>query len=197
MSEEVPPRKRRGKRPVPGLSGPSKQIAAAEVQERRRQALELRKRKMTYEAIARAMGLSTPMVAWRYVQDALKAIPAEVASEVKQLEIEDCRDDLRKLNERLAVAGDRISFVDLSKALGAKMKLREQLARYLGLYAPTRTELTGRDGAPLTLTMTDIQSMTDEQLERAISSGSRGPGGAGGARAGAEEEAPGEAGEPH
>lgn len=151
------------------LHGPDKAIVSAEVAEKRKTALGLRKQKMTYEAIAAAMGLSTPMVAWRYVQDALKAIPFEAAVEVKQLEIEDCRDDLRRLNTRLAEG--KLTVRGLVAALGAKVKLREQLARYLGLYAPIRSELTGKDGAPLTLTMTDIQGMSDDDLDRTISAG--------------------------
>ena len=182
-------RKRRGgKRSAPGLNGPDKQIISAEVQEKRKKALELRKQKMTYDAIASVMGLSTPMMAWRYVNDALKAIPMETAIEVKQLEIEDCRADLLRLNQRLAAKG--LSVAEEVKALTAKAKLREQLARYLGLYAPVRTELTGKDGAPLALTMADIQGMTDEQLERAIAGVGRGSG-ARGAGAGEPQAAPG------
>jgi predicted transcriptional regulator len=164
------------------LNGPDKDILSADVAEKRRTALGLRKQKMTYADIASAMGLSTAMVAWRYVQDALADIPMEVAAEVKQLEIEDCRADLFRINQRLAeeAKGKKLTVRAMVAALGAKVKLREQLARYLGLYAPVRQEVTGKDGAPLlTLSMADIQGMTDDQLERHISAANRGSGSSG------------------
>lgn len=163
MSSEIPTRKRRkdGKRPKPApLQGPQLQRKMAATQEKRRQALELRKQGATYEQIARAMQLSTPMVAWRYVQDALKDIPIEVAKEVKLLEIEACRDDMRRVNER--IAGGKLSLVEFVKAIGAKVKLREQLARYLGLYAPTDHTHTFLNRH------VDVNALTDEQIERAL-----------------------------
>lgn len=181
------------------LDGPDKDIISADVAEKRKLALGLRKQRATYADIAKAMGLSTPMVAWRYVQDAIADIPMEVAAEVKQIEIEDCRADLFRINQRLEEerdSGKKITVRALVVALGAKVKLREQLARYLGLYAPVRNEHTGKDGAPLTLTMTDIQGMTDDQLERAISNASRGSSSSG-AGAGSPSSSPRASRQPH
>jgi hypothetical protein len=47
-------------------------------------------------------------------------------------------------------------------------------AALCGTYAPTRNELTGRDGAPLLeVNLTDLKSMTDDQLKRALTASIR------------------------
>lgn len=183
MADAIPTRKKKkpgpnGNRP-PQLRVPHHEIVAAEVAERQRQALEFRKLRMTYDSIGKAMvPPCTAMSAWRYVQKALAAIPREAAEETKRIEIEDCYADLKRLNKRIASG---LTVIEEIKALGAKAKLREQLARYFGHYAPARTELTGKDGAPLSLSLTqsDIEAMSDEQIDRAIDAACRRSGGAG------------------
>ena len=196
---DIPSRKKKpspnkGGQRSPNLNGPDKQIISAAVAEKRVEALELRKNGMSYHAIAAQMGLSTPMVAWRYVNDAIAAIPKEKATELRRIHIEDANADLLRLNKR--IREEKLTVSEFCKALSAKVKARDQLAKLLGLYAPTRAEVTGKDGAPLTITTTDIRDMTDEQLERAIANANR-RSSAGGDRAGTSSTAPREAGEAH
>ncbi len=42
---------------------------------------------------------------------------------------------------------------------------REQRIKILGLYAPQKRELTGKDGGPLSVETNDLQGMTNEELE--------------------------------
>lgn len=170
MVDEIPKRKRKPRgSTAQNLRGPDKQIIQAATAEKRVEALQLRKKKMSYRDIAKALGLSTAMMAWRYVQDAIKDIPKEVAEEVRALEIQDCEEDLLRLNEKIS-AGN-LSIGDHCKVLGTKVKIREQLARYRGTYAPVRAEVTGRDGAPIAMTLTQIESMSDAELDRALRTG--------------------------
>lgn len=212
---EIPTRKR--KKPTGGnLHGPDKQIIQAETQERRRQALILRKQGATYEQIATQLKFSTKMVAWRYVHEAIADIPADEARDAKRIEVEklDARelrlnqlllriDGRRDLYEKRArdAGGDPANHVGLFvveevRVNAALTKIAERRARLEGLDAPTRAELTGKDGAPLRLSTNDIQGMTDEQLDRVLN-GARGGSGAGGGGARAPEAAPGEGRRPH
>jgi predicted transcriptional regulator len=187
------------------------------VAEKRRLALMIRKRGATYEQIARELGLSTKMVAWRYVHEAIAEIPAEEARDTKRLELEklDARelrlnnlllsiDQRRKLYEdkvKLGVAEpeDHVGLfvVEQCRIEQQLTRIAERRARLDGLDAPTRAELTGKDGAPLiSLTREDIKGMTDEQLKRVVNGTHRG-GGAGAGGAGAPGAAPGEDRRPH
>ncbi len=187
----IPTRRRRRGPPV-SLRGPKFTIKSAEVQEKRLQALQLRKAGASYPMIAKQMGLSTPMVAWRYVQDALAEIPVEAAAELKSIMLIGIDADLVLLNNLHAKAR---TVAGHAKLVLAKIRLRELHARLLGLNAPTRNEHTGKDGVPLTLTMNEIQGMTDEQLDRTFAASRRsGPSGSG---AGASASPPRSPRDPH
>lgn len=184
----VPTRKERkltrGKLPK-SLRGPALQQRMADVREKRAKALELRKQGATYAQIAEQMGLSTPMVAWRYVNDALADIPKENAIGLRNLEISkiDAREVL--LNSKLAKA----NVGETVKIVTALTKLQERRSRLLGLDAPNRTEVTGRDGAPLAMTVNDLTELSNEQLERIVDDALRQSARSGGADD-AEEAAP-------
>lgn len=191
MSEEIPTRKKR--QVHPNKRGPKFTAAQAKLQENRLQALELRKAGASYPQIAKQMNLSTPMVAWRYVQAALKdIIPEETKNEARRVMLEAIDADLARLNN---LQPKTIS--DMVKIVTARDRLRDSKARILGVHAPTRTELTGKDGAALSLTLSDIQGMSDEQLERVFSSGANGRSSSGGGGTGEAEEAPSTPGAPH
>jgi phage terminase small subunit len=60
---------------------------------------------------------------------------------------------------------------EIEDASGARGKAAEQLAKRMGLYAATKTEVTGASGAPLVVTLTgtteqivDLASMSDKDV---------------------------------
>jgi len=197
MGEEEKPaektvRTRKRKHPR-GLDGPHLQRKMAETAEKRRQALALRKQGLTYEQIARAMGLSTKMVAWRYVEEAIKEIPRENAIAVKALATQKLDAQEARLNTLLAAADAAdpkkkrsLSVAELVRIELALVRVAERRARLEGHDAPLRTELTGKDGAPLTLSVHDLEGMSDDQLDRVIRSALRSGASRGGS--GPEEE---------
>ena len=112
----------------------------AATQEKRRQALELRKRGLTYPQIAKAMGVALSN-AHCFVQQAIADIPREPAGEVLLMELERLDRMLAGMWPK-AIAGNE-------KAVTAAVKIMDRRARYLGIDAPVRAELTGKDGGPI------------------------------------------------
>lgn len=179
MSDEIPIRKRKKrvlKGQPPSLSGPQLAVKMADNQEKRRQALILRKQGATYEQIQRAMGLSTPMVAWRYVNDAIRAIPATEAKENKALAQQKLDAQEQRVNtllQKLEVKREQSLTGELFVLEQVRLELAltrtaERRAKLEGHDAPSRTEVTGRDGAPLALTVAQLEGMDDEQLADVI-----------------------------
>jgi hypothetical protein len=113
---------------------------SAETQERRRQALDLRKRGLTYPQIAKAMSVSLG-TAHKLVQTAISDIPKELAEDVRLLELERLDRMLAGMWPK-AIAGD-------PKAVAAAVKIMDRRAKYLGIDAPIKAELTGKDGGQL------------------------------------------------
>lgn len=187
MSDELPRRRKRKSKRPPQLRVPHHEIVAAEVAEKQREALDLRKLGLTYEAIAKRMNCSA-MSAHRYVNKAIAAIPKEAAEDTKRVMLETCYANLVQINTRIQAG---LTPEQAFKAIGAMVKVRDQIAKYEGHYAPTRAELTGRDGSPLTMTVTDLEGMNDDQLDRIIrmAIGRGASGGSGGAET---EASPGE-----
>jgi len=121
---------------------------AAETQERRRRALTLRRDGLSYDAIARKMGVSVS-VAHAYVHDAIRDIPAPEAEATRTIELE----RLDRLQAGLwarATKGD-------PKAVGAVLRVMDRRAKLLGLDAPQKTEITGPDGGPVQVTPADAR----------------------------------------
>lgn len=174
MGDQIPTRRAKksgmGGNSPPQLKGPQLQRKMAENQQRRQQALTMRIQGGTYEQIAGQMGVST-MTAYRYVQDAIREIPKEEAKHAKTLEISKLNASELRINARLAKPCTVIEAVRLELAL---VKIGERRAKLEGFDAPTRAELTGRNGAPLTLTINDLQSMSNAELERVINASLRG-----------------------
>jgi hypothetical protein len=92
--------------------------------ERQRGALELRKQGFTYEAIARALEISVSG-AHKLVREAIKAIPAEAANDVRSLELARLDRMMEGLWEQ-AKKGE-------PRAVAAVVRLMERRAAYLGL----------------------------------------------------------------
>jgi DNA-binding CsgD family transcriptional regulator len=81
-------------------------IQAAETAEKADEALALRREKLSYRAIAERMGISHAY-AYKLIQNAIRAIPAENAAEVRALELADL-DDLERTYLPIALIGSAV-----------------------------------------------------------------------------------------
>lgn len=127
---------------------------SVEVQERRDKALALRRAGATYAQIGMELGCER-QVANRLFHEALAAIPKENAEAVLKLELERLDRDLRRCEgvldnlETKAKSGNIQAAGALAAILNSVRRIQERRAKYLGLDAPTKTEVTGKDGTPL------------------------------------------------
>ncbi|MCL2449235.1 MAG: helix-turn-helix domain-containing protein [Polyangiaceae bacterium] len=145
--------------------------AKAAIQERRAQALELRKRGYSYRDVAKALGVSV-QVAHAYVKDAIAAIPVEAAEIVRAMELERCDRLWNSLQTKIK-DGD-------PHAVQAAIRVLDRRAKYLGLDAPAVTEITGKDGGPIHISET--QAAQDDLLSRLARIAAAGGPGAGGSQ---------------
>ena len=115
--------------------------ASEETREKRRQALELRKRGLSFDAIADAMKLAGGRsTARKLVVAALADITDEPAREVKKLELERLDTQHRRLDRAQRDAklmGDPEAVAKVGAVL---LKVQERRARLLGLDAPVRVQ---------------------------------------------------------
>jgi DNA-binding CsgD family transcriptional regulator len=110
------------------------------VHEKERQALELRKAGATFDEIADALGMSKNGV-WKAVTRALKSMTAEPAEELRSLEV--ARLDTMQRGLWNDARKGKVAAVD------RVIKISERRSKLLGLDAPTKAEVTGKDGAPI------------------------------------------------
>ena len=104
--------------------------------ERRAQALELRKRGMSYRQIGQELGVSRN-TAHKYVTAELDELRAETRVSAEQL-----RDlELERLDQYLARLQPKIEDGD-EKAIATALRVQERRAKLTGLDAPQRTEVT-------------------------------------------------------
>lgn len=108
--------------------------------ERKLRALEMRKARATYAQIATALGVPRS-TAWKLVQSALKDTLQEPADDVRKLELETL-DRLQFALWQQATNGNH-------GAVDRVLRVMERRAKLLGLDAPRKQELTGKDGEPL------------------------------------------------
>ena len=104
-------------------------------------ALELRMEGMKFDDIANELGYNSKQAAFDAVSRELKAITREPAEEVLRLDLERL-DSMWGIHYLNAQAGDAM-------ALSSCMRIMERRARLLGLDAPAKNEVTGKEGAPL------------------------------------------------
>lgn len=108
--------------------------------EDRLRALELRQQGLSYRAIGAEIGKSSSQ-AHKYVARALQETTAEAVDDLRRLEGE----RLDKLQNSLwqeAISGNH-------GAVDRVLRVMERRAKLLGLDAPEKRELTGKDGEPL------------------------------------------------
>lgn len=133
-----------------------------EATEKRKRAIALRKAHYSYQEIADELGLSKTRVR-QYVAEAMdenRKETAEEAAEIREMELLRL-DELLKAWFPMAKAGD-------DKAAGIVLKAQERRAKLLGLDAPVRQELTGKDGGPMQTVNAHakLDNLTDAQLEQ-------------------------------
>lgn len=131
--------------------------AAARVRgaEHQQQCLDLKKRGLSFSAIAKRLGLSKSTVAehvWNGLAE-LRALATEDAGQLRQLELERTEELWSKLYPRIQKSDVR--------AIEAGVRLILARARLLGLEAPVKVAAVH----------VDVARLTDAQLEQLIASG--------------------------
>lgn len=129
---------------------------AHESAERRQKALELRKNGYDYRTIAKALN-TTVKTAYLDVQKCLAEIRAnthETAEDVLELE-------LKRLDIAQAALMPKVRDGD-PRAIDTLMRVQERRAKYLGLDAANKLEITGR-GIIINLTPADFLPPTQDQ----------------------------------
>lgn len=109
--------------------------------ERQRDALELRKSGLSYDAIATRLGYAHASGAHKAVTLALKRTIQEPADELRRVEVE-------RLDAALSAIWKKVLSGD-TWAIDRMLKIMERRAALLGLDAPQRREVTGKDGGPM------------------------------------------------
>lgn len=102
--------------------------------EKQRRALELRKSGVSFPQIAQELGYSGPSSAYGAVQSAIRRVLQEPAEEVVRLE-------LARLDEMLFAVWDAVCGGD-TQAIASAIRIMERRAKYLGLDAPTKVDIT-------------------------------------------------------
>lgn len=124
------------------MKSQQQQISAVE---RQRQALELRKRGMSYSDIAAAIGYKSPSGAHQAVAHALKKTLREEADGLREMEAE-------RLDALLDAVWDK-AMRGNKDAVDRVLRIMERRARLLGLDAQGPTAAISSDGQTLTVVM--------------------------------------------
>lgn len=123
--------------------------AAIAVEKRRREALEYRIQGYGFQAIGNALGISTTR-AFQLVSEGLSELTREPAERLREIEAERL-DMMTTAFFPNAVQGDL-------GAAAVVLKIMERRAKLLGLDAPARHEVTGKDGRAVEVTVADAQA---------------------------------------
>ncbi len=130
--------------------------------DRRLQALKLRQQGLQYQEIADELGISKP-AAWMLVDKALSDYREAIKEEAKELvELSLMQlDALLRAHLPVATAPGKPD----DRSANIVLKTISERAKLMGLYAPTKTELTGKDGGPVaTSTAGDYSKLSTEEL---------------------------------
>lgn len=143
------------KPPAPAKASISKAQQEAITRERHALALEMRKFGYSYEQIAEHFE-TTPSSIRGIVKTAMENAIREPGQEVIDLEVARL-DQLYSLAFKAAVDGD-------TDAISKCLSVMQRRAKYLGLDAPEKKEITGKDGGPVQMAALEVKGMTDEDL---------------------------------
>ena len=141
------------KPPPAARSRMAKAQQEAITRERHALALEMRKYGYSYEQIAEHFETSVAS-ARGLVKLAMEHAIREPGQDVVDMELERL-DQLYRLAMNAAVAGD-------TDAISKCLAIMQRRAKYLGLDAPEKKELTGKDGGPIE--MSRFKGLSDEEL---------------------------------
>lgn len=139
--------------PVARNSKVSKDQAEAITRERHALALEMRKMGYSYDQIGEHFETSTAS-ARSLVKSAMEAAIREPGQDVIDLELQRL-DQLYRVAFTAVLSGD-------TDAITKCLAIQQRRAKYLGLDAPEKRELTGAAGGPLQLS--NVKNMTDAEL---------------------------------
>lgn len=142
------------------MAGSSRRVARrVAVKTWHAKALELRIAGLTVREIASRVK-KAPSTVHEAIETELAAIPAPGVVELRELQGSQL-DALVRGHMPKARKGD-------AEAAHVVIAAIRQKAKLFGTEKPTRTEHTGRDGAPIATLAFDLSKLTDDQLERLI-----------------------------
>lgn len=127
---------------------PTNNAARVRSLERQRQALELRRMGLGFEAIAAQLGIGKTQ-AHRLVVAGMADSRAQVAASADELRSE----ELSRLDGMLQGLWPRARKGEVA-AVDRVLKIGERRAKLLGIEAPVRIETTGKDGGPIQVSST-------------------------------------------
>jgi hypothetical protein len=128
--------------------------------DRQRRAVDLRSAGATYQQIAQALGYAGTGSAWKAVHAALRRQEYESVAELRQLQGDRLDTALRAVWPRVVTGDDG--------AIATMLRIEKRRAALFGLDAPTKQEITGRDGGPLQLQplpALDFSQLSDAEVE--------------------------------
>lgn len=134
----------------------SKQQQEAITAERHALALEMRKHGYSYDQIGEHFECSSQS-ARSLVKLALEKAIREPGQEIIDIE-------LQRLDQLYRVAFNRAATGEVG-AINQCLAVMQRRAKYLGLDAPDKSELTGAGGAPLAIASMSLKGMSDTDLE--------------------------------
>jgi hypothetical protein len=135
---------------------------AARGLEHQRQALELRRAGLGYEAIGERLGLKKSQ-SHRLVTRALEEARAQVTANADELRAE----ELSRLDGMLQGLWPRARKGEVS-AVDRVLKIAERRAKLLGLDAPEKRELFGKGGTPLVPGALDPSGLSTQTLQELL-----------------------------
>jgi len=135
---------------------------AARGLEHQRQALELRRAGLGYEAIGAQLGLKKSQT-HRLVQAGLAECRAQVTANADELRSE----ELSRLDGMLQGLWPRARKGEVS-AVDRVLKIAERRAKLLGLDAPEKRELFGKGGTPLVPGALDPSGLSTQTLQELL-----------------------------
>ena len=113
-------------------------------------ALEMRRRGASYEAIAKAIGYADRSGAKKLINWAYEQTLRENVEEARELELQRC-DRLQERMEEFLEAGELAAGDRIAKLIELRCKIQ-------GVFAPTKTEVTGKDGGAIEVGPTAAQA---------------------------------------
>lgn len=133
----------------------ARDVRAIRISDRDRRALDMRRNGASYDLIADRLGYGGRSHAAKAVKKQIKAVPAETARAVRELE-------LQRLDRILRAIWGKAKRGDLL-AIDRVLKIMDRRSAYLGLDAAKRSELSGPNAGAI-----DIHATSHDELMRRL-----------------------------